>query len=173
MLLSPWKRNTACLMSLLKSKAQLRLQAGRKWTMSFSICFRSWMEFVKRTIRCIRLDWKGVARFEEKLQLEHLRWKYSPSDNSLYLDADLEITIVAGEKNELAPIQLLEREMVSVRGTIKDSSNNPIWAEVVFVDPRMTIFVFGRCGIMMSLVFQMGILLKDSSRKLQNFGRKI
>ena len=60
---------------------------------------------------------------------------FSP-DNSLYLDAVLEITIVAGEKNELAPIQLLERAMVSVRGSIKDSSNNPIWAEIVFVDPN-------------------------------------
>ena len=60
---------------------------------------------------------------------------FSP-DNSLYLDAVLEINIVAGEKNELAPIQLLERAMVSVRGSIKDSSNNPIWAEIVFVDPN-------------------------------------
>ena len=60
---------------------------------------------------------------------------FSP-DNSLFLDADLEITIVAGEKNELAPIQLLERAMVTVRGSIKDSSNNPIWAEIVFVDPN-------------------------------------
>ena len=58
------------------------------------------------------------------------------SDNSLYLDADLEISIVAGQENILNPIQLLEREMVTVRGTIKDSSNNPIWAEVVFVDPE-------------------------------------
>ena len=54
----------------------------------------------------------------------------------MFLDADLEITIVAGEKNELAPIQLLEREMVTVRGSIKDSANNPIWAEIVFVDPN-------------------------------------
>ena len=26
--------------------------------------------------------------------------------------------------------------MVSVRGSVKDSLNNPIWAEIVFVDPN-------------------------------------
>ena len=60
---------------------------------------------------------------------------FSP-DNSLYMDSDLEITIEPNKKNELAPIQLLERAMVTVRGSIKDSSNNPIWAEIVFVDPN-------------------------------------
>ena len=60
---------------------------------------------------------------------------FSP-DNSLYLPTNLEISIVAGQENILNPIQLLEREMVTVRGSIKDSSDNPIWAEVVFVDPE-------------------------------------
>ena len=60
---------------------------------------------------------------------------FSP-DNSLYLDSVLTITIEPDKKNELAPIQLLERAMVTVRGSIKDSSNNPIWAEIVFVDPN-------------------------------------
>ena len=60
---------------------------------------------------------------------------FSP-DNSLYMDSVLTITIEPNKKNELAPIQLLERAMVTVRGSIKDSSNNPIWAEIVFVDPN-------------------------------------
>jgi hypothetical protein len=60
---------------------------------------------------------------------------FSP-DNSLYMDSVLTITIEPNKKNELAPIQLIERAMVTVRGSIKDSSNNPIWAEIVFVDPN-------------------------------------
>ena len=78
--------------------------------MSFSICFRSWMEFVKRTIRCFRLDWNGVARFEEKLRLESLYWKCSPGQFPLLGRRFGNNVIVAGEKNELAPIQLLERK---------------------------------------------------------------
>ena len=60
---------------------------------------------------------------------------FSP-DNSLYLDAPLKLTFEAGKNNKLDPIQLLKRDMVTVSGTIKDSNGNPVWAEVVFVDPE-------------------------------------
>ena len=60
---------------------------------------------------------------------------FSP-DNSLYLDAPLVVTFEADKNNKLDPIQLLKRDMVTVSGTIKDSNGDPVWAEVVFVDPE-------------------------------------
>ena len=60
---------------------------------------------------------------------------FSP-DNSLYLQAPLNLNVTAGETNSIGTVELIQREMVTVRGSIKDSSNNPIWAEVVFVDPN-------------------------------------
>ena len=67
---------------------------------------------------------------------------FSP-DNSLYLDSvetleilsKIELEELGKETNEFS-IQLLERAMVTVRGSINDSANNPIWAEIVFVDPN-------------------------------------
>jgi hypothetical protein len=123
-------------MNLLQWKGQLQLKAGTKWTMSFSIYFPV-VDGVRQTnypVYSFGLERGGKIRGEAPVGTFEVE-VFSP-DNSLFLDADLEITIVAGEKNELAPIQLLERAMVTVRGSIKDSSNNPIWAEIVFVDPN-------------------------------------
>ena len=59
---------------------------------------------------------------------------FSP-DNSYYLDAPLDMNISAGQMNDLGTIQMLEKQLVTVRGSISDSSSNPIWAEIVFIDP--------------------------------------
>ena len=59
---------------------------------------------------------------------------FSP-DNSLYLDSPLVVTFEAG-KNKVLNIELKKRSMVTVSGTIKDSNGDPVWAEVVFVDPE-------------------------------------
>ena len=60
---------------------------------------------------------------------------FSP-DNSLSLASnDLQITIEANQLNNLETIQLVKKQMVTVRGSISDGTN-PIWAEIVFVDPQ-------------------------------------
>ena len=60
---------------------------------------------------------------------------FSP-DNSLYLQAPLNLNVTAGETNSIGTVELIQREMVTVRGSIKDSLDNRIWAEVIFVDPQ-------------------------------------
>ena len=60
---------------------------------------------------------------------------FSP-DNSLSLaNSDLQITIGANQLNNLEAIQLVKKQMVTVRGSISDGTN-PVWAEIVFVDPE-------------------------------------
>ena len=36
---------------------------------------------------------------------------------------------------DVGSIDLIQRSMVSVRGSISDASGNPIWADVLFVNP--------------------------------------
>jgi hypothetical protein len=61
---------------------------------------------------------------------------FSP-DNSLRLDSALTITIPSDvPSHALGSIELSERSMVSVGGSFADSSSNPIWADVIFVNPN-------------------------------------
>ncbi|MDG0965450.1 MAG: carboxypeptidase-like regulatory domain-containing protein [Opitutales bacterium] len=57
-------------------------------------------------------------------------------DNSLHLSGNKQITVVLGEENDLGTIELEERALVTVSGTIKDSSDGPIWADILFVNPN-------------------------------------
>ena len=60
---------------------------------------------------------------------------FSP-DNSYRLDEDLTITIPSDVGSyDVGSIDLIQRSMVSVRGSISDASGNPIWADVLFVNP--------------------------------------
>ena len=59
---------------------------------------------------------------------------FSP-DNSLYLQAPLNLNVIAGETNSIGTVELVQREMVTVRGQL-DSLDNRIWAEIIFVDPQ-------------------------------------
>ena len=71
---------------------------------------------------------------------------FSP-DNSLSLASnDLQITIEANQLNNLETIQLVKKQMVTVRGSISDGTN-PIWAEIVFVDPQDEGLRFGQYGM--------------------------
>ena len=61
---------------------------------------------------------------------------FSP-DNSLRLDSALTLMIPSDvPSHDLGSIELSERSMVSVGGSFADSSNNPIWADVIFVNPN-------------------------------------
>ena len=57
-------------------------------------------------------------------------------DNSLFMAEEKQITIIAGDVNDLGVIELSERALVSVSGTIKDATGSPIWADVIFVNPN-------------------------------------
>jgi len=60
---------------------------------------------------------------------------FSP-DNSLRLASDLTITIPDDvTSHDVGAIALSEQSMFSVRGSFADTSGNPIWADVIFVNP--------------------------------------
>jgi hypothetical protein len=57
-------------------------------------------------------------------------------DNSLYLAGSKQITITSDGPNDLGTIILSERALITVSGTVKDTSGNPIWADILFVNPN-------------------------------------
>ena len=60
---------------------------------------------------------------------------FSP-DNSLRLASSLTITIPNDvTSHDVGAIALSEQSMFSVRGSFADTSGNPIWADVIFVNP--------------------------------------
>ncbi|MFL2929163.1 MAG: hypothetical protein ACJZ72_11350 [Opitutales bacterium] len=57
-------------------------------------------------------------------------------DNSLYLAGSKQITLTSDGPNDLGTIILSERALITVSGTVKDTSGNPIWADILFVNPN-------------------------------------